>query len=769
MKVVVAGGGPGGLFTAILLRARGRADDVTVYERNGPHDTFGFGVVFSDETLETLAEADHASVNEVIRACRVWSGLDVVYRGRVIHSTGHGFSAISRLALLEILANRAEDLGVTINYHHEFSSVEDLPDADLFVACDGANSKIRTELAGVFRPSIEPGAARYAWFGTSHVFDGFRFIFEETEHGVVQAHSYPYSDTMSTFIVEMAETTWRALGLDATENTELAPGQSDEHALRFSEDLFAKHLNGAGLVGNNSRWIVFPTISNEQWHAGTIALMGDAVHTAHYSIGSGTKLAMEDAIALVDAVDAEPSITDALVRYQGERKPPADSLQRAAHASRTWFENVDRYMGLDDEQFVFQLLTRSQRITYDNLEIRDPDLVAGVRSWFRGQQPGDLLPADPETPPMFYPLRLRDLTLANRIGVSPMAQYCAVDGMPDEWHLVHLGSRAVGGAGLVMTEMTCVSPEGRITPGCTGLWNDAQQTAWAQIVDFVHEHSHAAIGLQLGHAGRKGSTKVPWETGDAEDVVLDEGNWELLAPSPIPWSEINQAPVAMARSHMDMVRDQHVASTERAAAAGFDLLELHFAHGYLLSSFMSPLTNQREDAYGGSLENRMRYPLEVFDAVRAAWPAGRPLSVRISATDWAEGGNAGEDAIAIARMLGDHGCDIIDVSAGQVVPDQQPRYGRLWQTPYSDRIRHETGIPTMTVGAVSSVDDVNSILVAGRADLCLLARAHLVDPYWTLNAAIDQQHAGHRWPRQYLRGMRARRREQDPTTRIEGT
>lgn len=767
MKVVVAGGGPGGLFSAILLRARGIADEVTVLERNGPHDTFGFGVVFSDETLDNLASADPPSVDQLIVSCRQWSGIDIVRRGSLYHSTGHGFSAIARLTLLEILAERAASLGVNIEFHSEFEGLADLPDADLVIACDGANSRIRGELLDDFKPTIEPGAARYAWFGTTHIFENFRFIFEETPHGVFQAHCYPYSENMSTFIVETSESTWRESGLDATENTPLPPGANDELALSFSEDLFAKHLDGEGLIGNNSKWIVFPTISNERWYSGNVALVGDAVHTAHFSIGSGTKLAMEDAIALADAVEAEKDLAKALRRYQEERKPVADSLQRAAHTSRTWFENVDRYIDLNDEQFIFQMLTRSQRVTYDNLEVRDPSLMSQVRAWFRDRQPEELRPDEPDAPPMFYPLALRDVVVPNRVGVSPMAQYSAVEGMPDQWHLVHLGSRAVGGAGLVMTEMTCVSPEGRITPGCTGLWNDEQTAAWKEIVDFVHDHSHAMIGMQIGHSGRKGSTKVPWDAGDAEDVGLDEGNWEVLAPSPIPWNERSQVPIEMTRKHLEMVIDQHVAASERAETAGFDLLELHFAHGYLLSSFLSPLTNRREDQYGGSLENRMRYPLEVFERVRSVWPAHKPISVRISATDWAPGGNTDAEAVEIARAFRDRGADIIDVSTGQVVPHQQPRYGRLWQTPFSDRIRLEADIPTMTVGAVSSVDDVNTILSAGRADMCLLARAHLVDPYWTLNAAVDQRYAGHPWPVQYLRGKRARRREQDPTVRWE--
>ncbi len=765
MRVVTVGGGPGGLFAGILLRSRGIASEVTVYERNAADDTFGFGVVFSDETLDTLRAADGPSLDEVEKTCRHWTGIDIVSPQGRRHSTGHGFSAIARLELLRILTARARELGVEIRHRTEIDP-ERLPPADLVLAADGANSRIRSAHADRFRPTIELGAARYAWFGTPRIFDSFTFLFEATAGGFIQAHCYPYSDSMSTFIVETSATAWRAAGLDATDNDDLAAGETDTRALEFTEDLFAKHLDGHGLVGNNSRWLRFPTISNERWSYRNVVLLGDAVHTAHFSVGSGTKLAMEDAIALVDALEAEGTLDAALDAYETERRPVVESLQRAAHTSRTWFETADRYRDLEQAQFAFQLLTRSQRITFDNLRLRDPGLVADVTGWFRATQPEALRPDDPDTPPMFYPLRLRALRLANRVGVSPMAQYSAVDGTPNEWHLVHLGSRAVGGAGLVMTEMTCVSPQARITPGCTGLWNADQEAAWAEVTGFVHERSNAAVGLQLGHAGRKGSTKVPWEADDREDVPLEDGNWSLLAPSPIPWLAHNQIPVAMTRREMDAVRDDFVASAERGLRAGFDLLELHMAHGYLLSSFLSPLSNRRDDGYGGSLEDRARYPLEVFDAVREVWPDDRPMSVRISATDWIGGGNTGDEAVGFASMLKEHGCDIVDVSTGQVHPDQAPRYGRLYQTPYSDRIRHEAGIPTMTVGAVSSVDDVNTVIASGRADLCLLARAHLVDPYWTLNAAIDQGYRGHRWPVQYLAGRRARRREQDPATRL---
>ncbi len=764
MRVACLGGGPGGLFLATLLRRRDPSITVDVFERNARDATFGFGVVFSDETLENLADADGPTLDRVSAEFRRWGEIDTFYRGDWVRSTGHGFSAITRLRLLQIMSDRAESLGANVHFE-SMRTVDDLNGYDVVVAADGVNSATRQARTKAFGAEVEYGAARFVWLGSPHVFESFTFLFAETEHGVVQAHCYPFDDTTSTVIVEMSEATWRDAGLDAAADRNLQPGDNDVAAIAFSEALFGEHLNGAGLIGNNSTWRAFPTVRCERWFDGNVVLLGDAVHTAHFSIGSGTKLAMEDAIALADAIVGNSDLPGALAAYQEHRQPVADSLQRAAVTSQGWFESVDRYFDLPKEQFVFQLLTRSQRITYDNLELRDPDLVGDTLAWFRSTVPADLRAPDAAAPPMFYPFRLRELRLANRIVVSPMAQYSAVDGVPTAWHLVHLGSRAVGGAGLVMTEMTCVSPDGRITPSCTGLWSDEQQAAWAPIVDFVHAHSDAKIGLQLGHAGRKGSVKVPWE-GGGDHTPLDDGNWPLLAPSPIRWHAANQLPRGMTAADMERVKADHVAAARRGAELGFDLLELHFAHGYLLSSFLSPLTNQRTDRFGGSLEERLRYPLEVFDAVRAAWPEHLPVAVRISAVDWVAGGHEGDDAVAVASAFRAHGCDLIDVSTGQVHPDQEPLYGRLYQTPFSDRIRREAGIPTITVGAVSSVDDVNTIIVSGRADLCALARPHLIDPYWTLNAAIDQEFAGHPWPLQYESGKTARRREQDPLARI---
>jgi len=759
-RIVCVGGGPAGLFTAILAKQAFPGWDVVVHERNSYLTTWGFGVVFSDETLGNIAAADPVAFERIEAEFRYWSDLEIRRGGVVTRTTGHGFAALPRLRLLQILADRAGELGVDVRFESAVEDVTDL-EADVVVVAEGVNSPTRQMMASQLAPQVVPGSARYAWFGTEHDFGIFTFLFEETPHGVVQAHCYPYGPDRSTFIIEMAEDTWREAGLD--NGTALATGETDPAAKAYAEKVFGEHLGGHELIGNHSRWINFPEVSAGSWWWDRYVILGDTAHTAHFSIGSGTKLAMEDAIALVDSLRAQPDLPAALAAYQEARKPQVDSTQRAARTSQAWFESVDRYYDLPRSQFDFQLLTRSQRITLDNLRLRDPESTeAIVEDWRKRQH----LPApDPSTPPMFHPYRLRDVTFPNRVGVSPMAQYCALDGLPNQWHLVHLGSRAVGGAGLVMVEMTCVSPEGRITPGCTGLWNDAQAAAFEPIVDFVHSTTPAVFAMQLGHSGPKGGMRVPWEVDDDDYAPVDEP-WERLAPSPLPFLADGPVPIAMTRADMDAVRDQFVAATVRTADLGFDMLELHMAHGYLLSSFISPLTNRRADEYGGQLEGRMRYPLEIVDCVRAVWPDHLPLSVRISATDWAEGGTSGDDAVAMAQMFADHGVDIIDVSTGQVVPHQTPRYGRLWQTPFADRISLETGIPTMTVGAVSSIDDVNTVLVAGRADICLLARPHLVDPYWTLNAAIDQGYRGHDWPRQYLRGQTARRREQDPNQRL---
>ncbi|MEX1126736.1 MAG: bifunctional salicylyl-CoA 5-hydroxylase/oxidoreductase [Acidimicrobiia bacterium] len=760
LDILIVGGGPSGLYLATLLKKGRPEHKVRVLERNRPGDAFGFGVVFSDETLDNFRDADHPSFEELARSFQRWGEIKVHHPdGRAFVSGGHGFAAVGRRRLLEILTARAAEMEVELEFSTELTDLADLPPADLIVGADGANSMVRRSLTSHIEPSIDLRRNRYIWFGTPKVFDEFNFIFEDTPAGMIWAHVYPYSGEGSTFIVEMAPESWKAMGFDQAQDGAPAPGASDEFALIRCEELFERHLDGRGLIGNNSKWLQFPTISCARWHRGNVVLMGDAIHTAHFSVGSGTKLAMEDAITLARLLLDDIAIDQALDDYERLRRPEVQSLQRAARASLEWFEGADRYRGVAPEQFVFSMLTRSQRVTYDNLRVRDSVFMAEVDAWYASSEHGSPVPVGPTVPPMFHPFQLRGLVLPNRIVVSPMDQYSAVDGMPNDWHLVHLGSRAVGGAGLVMTEMTCVSREGRISPGCTGIWTDEQTAYWTKVVDFVHDRTSARIGLQIGHSGRKGSTKLMWE---GENEPLADGNWEIVAPSPVPYRSDSQVPREITRAEMELIREQHVAAAIRGDRAGFDLLELHFAHGYLVSSFLTPLANLRSDEYGGSLENRMRYPLEVFAAVREAWPSHKPISVRISATDWVPGGFDGDDAVVFAAELKGLGCDIIDVSTGQTTSEALPDYGRLYQTPFSDRIRREVGIPTMTVGAVSSIDDIHNILVSGRADLCVLARPHLVDPYWTLNAAIDLGYADFDFPDQYLSGLNARRRLQEP-------
>jgi anthraniloyl-CoA monooxygenase len=749
------GGGPGGLYFAALAKQLAPGDEITVWERNAADDTFGFGVVFSDETLGGIEHADHQIFEQMQGEFARWDDIDVHFRGKVLTSGGHGFAAMSRQRLLQILQQRCAELGVEVLFSTEAPGIEYLRSAyDLVVACDGANSAVRSRYADVFRPSVETRRCRYMWLGTDKVFDAFKFYIAETPHGVMQVHGYPYDTRSSTFIVEMNEAVWERAGFGLFADRAFAPGESDEKSVRLVRDLFGDVLGGAQLFVNNSKWLSFATVRNERWRHGNTVLLGDAAHTAHFSIGSGTKLAMEDALALAACLHEHPDIGSALTAYEEERRPVVLSTQRAAQASLEWFENLGQYTAQDPLQFAFNLTTRSRRVTYDNLRLRDPEFTASVDSWFavreqaRGHGDGEVCP------PMFQPFRLRGLRLANRIAVSPMDMYRAHDGLPSDFHFVHLGGRALGGAGLVMTEMVCVSAAGRITPGCTGIYTDEQAQYWRRLTDFVHRESQAKIGIQLGHSGRKGSTRLMWE---GIDEPLPEGNWEVVAPSPLPYrAGVNQVPRELQATDLTQIRQQFTDAATRAAGAGFDLLELHCAHGYLLSSFISPLTNQRRDQYGGTLANRLRYPLEVFAAMREAWPDDRPMSVRISATDWLENGITADDSVEIARAFAAAGADIIDVSTGQVHADEQPAFGRSYQTPFSDRIRNETGIATMAVGAISSYDDVNSILLAGRADLCLLGRAHLYDPNWTLHAAAEQGYTGPgaAWPDPWQAGAR---------------
>jgi anthraniloyl-CoA monooxygenase len=735
VKIVAIGGGPAALYFGILMKKADPSHQITILERNRLDDTFGFGVVFSDATQNNLAAADPETYAAMASHFAHWDNIDVHYRGQVITSSGHGFSGLSRRALLAVLGRRCQELGVCVEAGKEVDNpVVYRRGADLLLGADGFNSIVRQRYAALFQPTLDRRPNRFVWLGTTRPFPAFTFYFKRDKHGLWRVHAYQYEKGHSTFIVEATEATWRSAGMDRA---------SEDQTVAFCEALFHEELQGHRLLENRSLWRNFVTVKNASWSHENVVLAGDAAHTAHFSVGSGTKLAIEDAIALAGALQRQPDVPAALAAYEAERRPAVESLQRAAQVSLQWFEDTERYMDLEPLQFAFNLLTRSLRITHDNLKVRDPKFVAKVDRWFAstaGVETG------PPPPPMFTPFKLRDLVLENRVVVSPMCQYFAEDGMPNDWHLVHLGSRAVGGAGLVFTEMTDVSREGRISPGCTGMYSPGHVEAWKRIVEFVHVNSQAKIAMQLGHAGRKASTQRMWE---GMDEPLPDGNWPIISASPLPYYPYSQVPKEMTRADMEEVKYEFARAAEMSNEAGFDLLELHFAHGYLLASFISPLTNQRTDAYGGSLENRMRFPLEVFDAVRAVWPDHKPISVRISAVDWAPGGMQPADSVEVARMLKAHDCDITDVSAGQTVADAKPQYGRQFQTPFADRIRHEVGIATMAVGNISSYQDVNTILAAGRADLCVLARAHLWDPYWTRHAAYEQGYPL-AWPDPYV-------------------
>ena len=747
MKILCLGGGPAGLYFAISMKLRDATHQVTVLERNQANDTFGWGVVLSDDALDNLTDNDPASAEAIRQNFAYWDDIAVCHKGTRTVSGGHGFAGIGRKKMLILLQERARDLGVDLQFQTEFKAAEHYrQDYDLVVACDGINSTVRKEYEQTFRPDIDMRLCKFIWLGTHQKFDdAFTFVFEKTEHGWLWAHVYQFDATTATFIVECSEETWQAWGF---------PDMSKEETVETCRRIFASHLGGHDLMSNAAHlrgsavWMNFPRVICETWYHENVVLMGDAAATGHFSIGSGTRLAFDSAIALAVYLHSEPTLPAAFERYQEERRLEVLRLQSAARNSLEWFEEVERYLDQEPIQFAYNLLTRSQRISHENLRLRDAEWLQDAERWF---QTGAGVPANaPVRAPMFAPYRLRGMDLVNRVVVSPMAQYKAVEGCPTDWHFVHYAERAKGGAGLVFTEMTCVSAEGRITPACPGLYDSAHETAWARLTAFVHAETQAKICCQIGHAGRKGSTQVGWEQMDAP---LSGGNWDLVSASAIPWSPENAVPQELDRAGMDRIRDQFVAATDMAERAGFDMIELHAAHGYLLSSFISPVSNQRSDGYGGRLEDRLRWPVEVLRAMRDAWPDDKPISVRISAHDWLdENGVTPEESVEIARAFRDAGADIIDVSAGQTSTDAQPVYGRMFQTPFSNRIRNELDMPTMAVGNIFEPDHVNSILMAGRADLVCLARPHLSDPYWTLRAGAQLGDQMVTWPNPYLAG-----------------
>ncbi|WP_135469758.1 bifunctional salicylyl-CoA 5-hydroxylase/oxidoreductase [Crenalkalicoccus roseus] len=743
MRIAVIGGGPAGLYFAILMKRDFPAAQVRVVERNRHDDTFGFGVVFSDATLDAFRAADEPSYRAITRSFAYWDDIEIHGKGGAVHRIGgNGFCGCSRRTLLLLLQDRARRLGVEMEFRRE-ARPEDFPDADLIVAADGINSAIRERWRDHFRPEVDLRPNRFAWMGSTRPLDAFTFFFKERPEGIFIAHCYQYEAGASTWVMETDPETFARAGLD---------GMGEEESARFLEGVFREELAGHRLQTNRSHWRRFPMIRCGRWVRDNLVLLGDAKASAHFSIGSGTKLAMEDAIALHAAFAAGGGVAASLARFEADRREDVEKTQHAADVSLVWFEHVRRFWPMHPTRFAFGVMTRSKAITWDNLELRAPEFVAEVRQVFAGEERGRGLPADPARPPMFQPFRLRGMDIPNRVVVSPMCMYSAREGVPTEFHLVHYGSRGMGGAGLMFTEMVVVGPDARITPGCAGLWTDEQEEAWTRIVRFVHEHGDTRFCLQLGHAGRKGSTRLMWE---GIDQPLPEGNWPIVSASPIPYFPHSQVPREMTRADMDRVREAFVAATRRAVRCGFDMLELHCAHGYLLASFLSPLTNRRGDAYGGPIANRLRFPLEVFDAMRAAWPQDRPMSVRISATDWAEGGISDEETLEVARAFAAHGCDLVDVSTGQTVADAAPVYGRMFQVPWSDMIRNELGIATMCVGNITTADQVNTILAAGRADLVALARPHLTNPAFALHAAAQYGVREVACPPQYLWGKDA--------------
>lgn len=761
MKITIIGGGPGGLYTALLTK-KARPDwQVEVFEQNRADDTFGFGVVFSDETLDEFLSRDKPVFDKIRDEFAYWDDVAIHYKGQEMRAAGNGFCGTSRQTLLRILQERCMDLGVSLTFSTSIKP-EDLKtrfaDSDVIVACDGIGSAIREHFKDGFEPTQVIKSNRFCWMGSPRPMNEFNYFFRETEHGIIIGHAYQYQPDRSTWVFEMDEETWQGHGFEEFD---------EEGSGAKLEAIFAEELQGHPLLLNRSNWRKFPRIFCDKWSVGNIVILGDAKASAHFSIGSGTKLAMECAISLSDALleHAETDVQAAFAAYDDARRTPCQIIQHNADVSLAWFEHMGRSFDMEPYQFAMVVMCRAKSITYDNLLLRDPEFVRHVDDeWYTRhlRETGEDLRETRPTP-MFSSYKMRGLELSNRVVMSPMAQYSAdVEGNPTDWHKVHYGGHAQGGMGLIFTEMTCPSADARITQGCPGIWTDEQEMRWANIVSFVHGNSGAKIAIQLGHAGRKGSTQLGWENPD-HPIVDPDANWPLFSASPIPWFEDESTvPTELDRAGMDCICEEFVASTKRAARAGFDMLELHCAHGYLLASFLSPLTNQRSDEYGGSVENRLRFPLEVFSAMRAVWPEDRPMSVRVSGSDWHEDGLDENDLLVIAEAFSSAGCDLIDVSAGQTVPDQAPTYGRMFQVQFAEAIRNLPKIATMAVGAITEPAQINTILHTRRADLVAIGRPHLWNPYFTHQAAAWYGALNKdMWPKQFEAGAMQAFREQE--------
>ena len=736
MKISVIGGGPGGLYFSILTKKAQPDCQIDVYERNKADDSFGFGVVFSDETLSEFLTKDPESYELIRSKFAYWDDLDVARDGEVVRITGNGFCGCSRKTLLELLQQRCREEGVNLHFETNIGDLSQLSDSDIIVASDGINSAIRDRFASDFGTKTELKKNRFVWMGSTRPLDAFTYFFRTTPYGTIVAHTYQYQEGMSTWIFECSDATWQNAGFSVTD---------EKDTIQKIESLFKEELQGHGLISNRSHWRQFPAITNDNWHKDNIVLLGDAKATAHYSIGSGTKLAMECAIALSEAVISNPgNVTAAFQQYEKMRRNRVEMIQYAANVSLDWFEHMDRHIEHDFMQFAFGVMTRSKKVTFENMALRDTTFTQKVLAEFNQKNNNTA-----NTPAAFTPFQLREMTLKNRIVMSPMGQYSAEDGLVSDWHLMHYGARATGGVGLILTEMTAVSQTGRITLGCAGIYTKEQVVAWKKITAFIHHNTAAKIGIQLGHSGRKGATKKPWE-GATESI---EKPWELLSASPLAFNDKTAVPKEMTAQDMEQVITEFVQAAKNADEAGFDMIELQAHHGFLLASFLSPLTNIRQDEFGGSIENRLRFPLQVFEAIRKVFPAAKPMSVRISASDWATNGISEEDTIAIAEAFKNAGADIINVSTGNTVSGQKPQVGRMWQTPFSDTIRNTVHIPTITTGYIQDIDQINTILLNGRADLVALGRPLLIDPNFVRNAQAYEQYQTDDIPKQYQAGI----------------